>query len=438
MRTAFEDMNNKRRLTPPSTPTKRRKFVDIDLGERGKKFDIRQDTITPPTTPTKPKSNVYTKAKALFQRGSSSDVLVGREDERDEINEFIQHTVGFNYSDSLYISGPPGCGKTAQLDASLKEYDCKRGQMTIKDNKCKVVKINCMSLVNSNEIFNVIVTSAGQKGSLIDILKTENTFKSLMIILDEIDCLEDGILLELFSLSNKKNHLDHKTKLIMVGISNAIDLTTKVLPLVSRTNVQPKLLNFKPYNFDKIQKIIIFKLKSLIESNKENTSENFIPIVNASAILLCCKKVSSVTGDLRRSFDLIIRSIEMLEKQMSLEDLGHYDFLTAPRVQINHMASVCNLNNGSILLKLNHLQKKVIVHLFNFQKSSTKVGSVNNFFDYYTQNNHIKMKKSDFLEILGTLDSMGVVNLGKDISIKTDYMEFKNSIKNENIVRELI
>lgn len=453
-------------LSPPVTPKKKR-VIDFNIKKDDDKA-VKNLFPSPPSTPTKPKSNVYLQTKAIFQRGyqlkdSNCEYLVGREVEAKEINHFIKSNIMNQTCDSLYISGPPGSGKTAQLDLSIGQYVTKEPKSTtiaINDKKCKIIKINCMILMNPNEIFKQICNEMKIKNNLYEVLADGyEDYSSIMIILDEIDYLltkDQNILVELFNLSSRNLSPKLKTKCMMIGIANSLDLTNKLLPKLDKNGTNPKVVSFKPYSFDKMKSIVTQKLKSLIELDKENIQENFIPIVNASAILLCCKKIASTTGDLRKCFDVLYKSIELLEQELKSknhQELFRYDLMTAPKVSIAHIAKICNLDYGNnILIKLTYIQRIVMVYLLRFENDSsiTCEPIVNSFYEYYrsvelSSNNLTKVNRSEFLEIITNLESLSIVKLSdnKNIGLKyiqsnVNYQDFKKSISSINQLKYLL
>jgi cell division control protein 6 len=75
-----------------------------------KKVD-KSSIVNTPRTP----SSVFQAAKSAFRRCSTPAKLIGRTEEREAIEAFIQHHVLEARPGSLYISGCPGTGKTALL-----------------------------------------------------------------------------------------------------------------------------------------------------------------------------------------------------------------------------------------------------------------------------------------------------------------------------------
>lgn len=446
-------------LTPSRTPKRLR---SDDSPSKRFKLD------TPPSTPLKKgvfnpfedNTSIYSRAKSLFQRGSNvassfeSSQLVGRQKEAQYLNNFFIENVKNHTSNSLYISGPPGTGKTAQIGISFDYFKktssqscCKSPSNTVKINgrEVKMVKINCMAVNSPENIFHEVycqivgrisISYNKKKTSedLLQLLKGEGEIKpdqihSTVVVLDEMDCLitrDQQVLFELFNFASAKYSHHLQIKLILIGISNALDLTDKFLPRLKRNGLNPQALQFLPYTCDQIKAVIVSKLKTLSDEDKENPA---IPLFHPAAILLCCKKSASITGDLRKAFDLCYKSIEMVEA--SVKDNSSLALSDCPQVTISHVARVCSTSFGdNSLTKLNNLnllQKAVLCSLFYHQTHKGTELNVNAFYDFYvkhcTENiDHLLgiVKKGEFIEIISALESASVISLSDKKILKTN------------------
>lgn len=466
-------------ISPPITPEKQRTGTfDIKPDDPAVKqlfpssasSSSTQLPLTPPTTPKKPKSSVYSQVKAIFQRGyrdksvNETGYLVGREEEGQDINEFLHNNITRNTCDSIYLTGPPGSGKSEQLELSM-SYN----QQLFHEKHCKVININCMVLMNPQHIFKQILMELSTNKDVTYKSSNNDLYKALkdgipgirhaVIILDEIDSLltkNQEVLISLFKLANKGLSESFSTKCLLVGISNSLDLTNTLLPKLSKYDINPQLVNFRPYTFEKMKSIVVSKLKRFLDANKENlppigtadkdggANKETIPIVNMAAILLCCKKTASTTGDLRKCFDIIYKGIELIEFEHR-QSTQAYDIITAPKVSISHIAKVCNINYGnSILSKLTYLQQLILVYLINMENQDndpSKPLTVNRFYDYWIKNQQQGIpviRKSEFLELLPNMESLSVIMLSTQknlriISSNVNYQEFKKSLDNPRL-----
>ncbi|KAK6197322.1 cell cycle control protein [Scheffersomyces amazonensis] len=453
-------------LTPKTSPSKRIKsnnFINSIRQEQVKsKIDFGVTTVqasaSPPTTPTKPKkTSIYSQAKSLFQRGSSDTIispnglnLIGREKEGEYLHDFFINNLTSDKCNSLYVSGPPGTGKTAQLQVTFNNlsslysnpFNDKKSNIIIKGKKIKLIKINCMAINNPEHIYHEIYSQIVDQLSITFIKKKSYEefqqlmnncqYDSIVVVLDELDSLvtkNQHVLFELFSNASPQNSNNMNTKLILVGISNALDLTDKFLPRLKRNGYNPFTLQFLPYTSEQIKSVIIYKLKSL--STTTTITDDSIPLFNSSSIQLCCKKSASISGDLRKSFDICYKSIELVEQSIIKAgelDINNLTINNCPKVLISHIAKVCSSsfgdNSNTKVINLNLLQKAVLCCLFNYQIENLTCNElhVNQFYDYYVKHSLQNvdkligmLKKGEFLDVINALESSSVIVLSDSV-----------------------
>ncbi|CAI5757185.1 unnamed protein product [Candida verbasci] len=435
--------NSHHLLTPTRTPSKKR--IKLDVTDAKKPSCVKKlnfDNLPP--TPNEKESPFYSFAKSLFQRGANTILyndkfeLIGREEEAQEINNFISTNLKSNRSSSLYISGPPGTGKTAQINLSLSKFETQ-------DN-VKIVQINCMTLNQPDSIFHEIYCQLINKNSSLTLFKKKKThqefidyineeFKKdhIILILDELDSLitkDQQVLYKLFQIASKNQKLTINTQFSFIGISNTLDLSNKLLPILIKSNLLPETLQFLPYSSNQI--------KSIIENRL--TSNNLLNLFQPIALQFCCRKSSSISGDLRKSFDIVYKCIEMIEKEK------------VKQIQMGHVAKICvSTFENNPLNNLNFLQKVILCQLFNYQieMKETIHTRINLFYDYYRRQQEEKnlktvlgaIKFSEFIEILNALESNCCINLtnnNKLIKLNIKYDELKKSIEQEDLLKKIL
>ncbi|KAJ5612879.1 hypothetical protein N7510_006073 [Penicillium lagena] len=409
--------------------------------------------------------SVYSQARQLFARGATSTTLVGRDTERQKIVSFIEEGIRSRKGGCLYVSGPPGTGKSAMVQEVCRDLDL---------SIVRVSHVNCVSMRAARDVYSKLIQDFGEesevfKKSEADQLKAmflppkkrEDLF---LVSLDEIDHLlmggDSGVLQSLFEWS-----LHNKSSLLLIGIANALDLTDRSLPQLKAKNLKPTLLAFLPYNATSIANVITSRLRSLLVPGTE-TDPKFVPFLHPAAIQLCSKKVASQTGDLRKAFELIKRAIDVieLETQQKLEKkkaeefensailaenknlaspvkggstsqaavtMSSYTALTAPRASIAHIAKVTSsaFGQGTVqrLQGLNLQQKAAICALIALErkrregeipstpsKSRMAAPSIKQAFDTYCalcRNDNIlhPLTATEFKDVLGNLETMGLV-----------------------------
>ncbi|KAJ9164574.1 Cell division control protein [Coniochaeta hoffmannii] len=318
-----EDVQHRKSSIPvtPSTPRHYDVFAKGTVTPRHRVMSVgKVSRRLTPQTPLTPSScqTIYHAARQLFSRSSEPGQLVGREDERARLCKFLDRCSTPRPSGCLYVSGPPGTGKSAMTNAVTEE-------LAAASPKVRKAYINCMSIKSSKELY---VTLLDQLDLEVDVSeddavvvlqkifapkkKSEDVF---LVVLDEIDhivTLDLGSLYRLFEWSLQKT-----SRLALVGIANALDLTDRFLPRLKSRNLKPELLPFLPYTAGQIKEVLTSKLKGLMPADSEN--ENYLPFFHPAAIELCSRKVSTQTGDLRRAFEICRRAIDLVESETRMK-----------------------------------------------------------------------------------------------------------------------
>ncbi|KAL4865981.1 hypothetical protein BDV12DRAFT_140739 [Aspergillus spectabilis] len=443
--------------SPPVTPRHR-----VQVG--GKALTPRTPrTPRQAATPTAAQT-VYTKARQLFARGASSGRIVGRDTEREKLTLFIEDGMQSRKGGCMYVSGPPGTGKSALVREVLDEINL---------NPVRVAQLNCASMRTARDVYSKLIEefcgdsdifrkSEADRLKIMFVPEKTHSKKQdmFLVMLDEIDHLltsDAGILQSLFEWS-----LQRESKLMLIGIANALDLTDRALPQLKAKNLKPLLLPFLPYNASQIANIVIGRLRSLLPG-QQTEDPNFIPFVQPAAIQLCAKKVASQTGDLRKAFELIKRAIDVIEQEtlqklqkesidspsrtILIENnnlsssLKHslpnsssalpHTILTAPRASIAHIAKITSSVFGQGTMQrlqcLNLQQKAAICALIALDrkrrecdipgtpsKSKSSAPTVKQIFDAYctlcrTDNILHPLTATEFKDVLGSLETLGLV-----------------------------
>ncbi|CAO3689948.1 unnamed protein product [Umbelopsis vinacea] len=335
-----------------TSPTKAVKKLDLSVASEKSVDTLLQD------------------AKALFRRTAVPSRLVGRAQERETILDFWQQHVIDNKSGCLYISGSPGTGKSAMLREIIAEMEPRAKDITT--HSIKVCSINCMSVKEPKAIYAKLVAElkGPRMATETDVVQQAEKLlngksKSInVVVLDEIDHLltkEQDVLYKIFEWASIPT-----SRLVLIGIANALDLTDRLLPRLRAKNCnyptlfydgEPQLVNFNPYKVEEISAIIKDRLSSL--SKDKDTPA----IMQPQAIELCARKVAAATGDLRKALDVCRQAIEMAELEAKKKvaaynkpaALGEHkknstlttSATTAPKVTIAHVVKVMNVVFGS-------------------------------------------------------------------------------------------
>jgi cell division control protein 6 len=406
--------------------------------------------------------SAYGKGRQLFTQASNGKVI-GREAERIRLTSFIDKALQSRTGGCMYVSGPPGTGKSALVQEVMQEYA---------DRPVKTAIVNCVSLKSANDALSRLsepfctVKSKAPKAALHRLFTTKKGDSSTyLVLLDEIDTLLSGDCDVLYSIFEWSMHPN--STLILIGIANALDLTDRFLPRLKVRNVKPELLPFMPYSAQQISNIISAKLRTLVDDGA-TTEEKFVPLMHPAAVQLAGKKIASQTGDLRKAFSLVRRTIDLIEQDTSSklgEDgittptkqplkeiqnmraapaysvavkpqhspLVKLTFESAPRATIAHVAkvaaSIFNNTTTSRLIGLNLQQKAVLCSLVaseNHQqqkrdpyktpsKSCSKLPTVKALFEKYAmlckrdEGLLQPLKNTEFRDVVASLETLGLI-----------------------------
>ncbi|KAL1844277.1 hypothetical protein VTJ49DRAFT_2334 [Mycothermus thermophilus] len=393
----------------PSTPRHYDVFAKGTTTPRHRVMSVgRLSRRMTPQTPLTPSTaqTVYHQARQLFSRSAEPGQLIGRDDERAKLLTFLERCTTARPGGCLYVSGPPGTGKSAMVKTVTDETAT--GSESIRK-----AYINCMSIRSSKDLYATLLEELGG-GSDMSESRVDEALQKLflctktdvfLVVLDEVDhilTLDPESLHRVFEWS-----LQPSSRLTLVGIANALDLTDRFLPRLKSRNLKPELLPFLPYTAPQVKRIITERLKTLAP---EGSDPNFIPFFHPAAIELCSRKVSSQTGDLRRAFEVCRRALDLVESETRMKheneakdellqmtpsrkplgenrnlasspacaasklakSLAHLTVTTAPRVTIAHLNKVtaAAFSNGPVqrLKTLNLQQKAALCSLVAIEK----------------------------------------------------------------------
>ncbi|KAI9992972.1 hypothetical protein PInf_015013 [Phytophthora infestans] len=247
-----------------------------------------------------------------------------REKEFAEIYKFFADCFNGEEKTSLYISGAPGCGKTALLKATQSEIDELYQECCSEQAKEPVrCHVNAMALADSSALFCKLAGaltkksfSAGNEAFEAIERATNRELKSsktMILILDEIDILlkNNGIendLCRLFELAHRPSN-----SFILVGIANQVDFTERHLPLLQQRlpNCSPRVVIFEPYSHHTIEQILTDRLGGQTAAAK---------MVSPHGISFLARKIASTTGDIRLAVDTCRRVLQHKMEQTGKEN----------------------------------------------------------------------------------------------------------------------
>lgn len=402
-------------------------------------------------TPTKDSSKKlftkYQRARKILNT-TETQKLPGRENEYQELFSFLLEHADQKTSGSLYISGQPGTGKTACLTKILNDDEI--------NLKYKKVYLNCTSVTSINNVYNDIsselkLSNIGKEA--IEEYLSKN-HKMVLLVLDEIDQLigkKQSILYSIFEWPAIP-----KSKLVLIGIANALDLTDRMLPRLNmRCELKPKLMHFAPYT--KQQIIEIFKQRL----EDADVLDLFPPVT----IQLLAAKVSAVSGDVRRALDIGRRVVEIAERNnkkicdnIDLSELGvsplndDNDEKKFNPIEMNQVVSVLNNVYGNEDIEESFpLQHKILVGslLLILKHDKNKFVTVGRLHDVYkkicAKRNIHAVDQSEFVGVCDLVESRGIISFLRKkeprhcrISLQWDETEINQTLQDKQLISSIL
>ncbi|KAI0000452.1 P-loop containing nucleoside triphosphate hydrolase protein [Russula vinacea] len=286
-------------ITPTRTRMIRRYASTSNLGSPDRPtpyFGLQTPPLTPCTF-----LPLYIRTRALLRATcDSSTEFAGRIPERQFIRNFITEFIKCGpISEAtkpvLYISGSPGCGKTALVNSILAT-----SEVELLENNINLVSVNCMALNGLEAVWERLVEELGSSDKrrvkarsceVVENLLSNGTSKCILV-LDEIDhvAASSQMLASLFALARK-----HSSALRIIGIANTHTLTSSVSPLSLDSVIGVSTLHFKPYDPQQLLSILQSRLKPLTDLETRPLR----------------RKIAAQTGDVRSLFEVLRGAIDI-------------------------------------------------------------------------------------------------------------------------------
>ncbi|XP_014830276.1 PREDICTED: cell division control protein 6 homolog [Poecilia mexicana] len=365
------------------------------------------------------------------------ECLLSRDAEQASIRSFLEDKVLQRVPSSLYISGAPGTGKTACLNCILQEMKSELASV-------KTVVVNCMSLRSSHGIFPLLaykLKAAGGQSGLQRFLTAPGP--TVLLVLDEMDQLDSKAQDVLYTIFEWP-YLP-RSRLCLIGIANALDLTDRILPrLQAQTHCRPLLLHFAPYSRQELSAIIQDRLSKVSAEG----------LLDASAVQFCARKVSAVSGDARKALDICRRAVEIAEADERQKASAKASLVGLPQVARvlsevygDRMASQSGGSDGESF----PLQQKLLVCclLLLIRKGKSKETNLGKLHEVYSrlcaQRQVSGVGQGECLALCSLLESRGIFALKKakearltKVFLKIDEKDVENALKDRTLLGSIL
>ncbi|KAL4659867.1 hypothetical protein GN956_G177 [Arapaima gigas] len=364
--------------------------------------------------------------------------LLSREQERASIHSFLMERVKAGCPASLYISGAPGTGKTACLTCVLQDMENDL-------NSVQKIVINCMTLRSSQAIFSLVAKHLGVSGDNLEKHLTK-AGPTVLLILDEMDQLDSKAQDVLYTIFEWP--LLPGSRLCLIGVANALDLTDRILPrLHTRPGSRPQLLHFPPYSRE--------ELMAIVQDRVSNLSGEVL--LDSSAVQFCARKVSAVSGDARKALDICRRAVEMVESEMRSTCPKVSSEQQVSRVGVPQVARVlADVYGDRMAIRDGNsdsfpLQQKLLVCslLIVTRQGKSREVQLGKLYEAYSrlcgQRQVGAVSQSECLSLCSLLESQGIFSLkkGKEarttkVCLKIEEQDVENALKDHTLLGSIL
>uniref|UniRef100_A0A8C0Y8D0 Origin recognition complex subunit 1 n=1 Tax=Cyprinus carpio carpio TaxID=630221 RepID=A0A8C0Y8D0_CYPCA len=257
------------------------------------------------TAPARKPGNVLEEARARLHVSSVPESLPCREQEFQDIYNFVESKVIDGTGGCMYISGVPGTGKTATVHEVIRSLQQSAEQDEIPH--FRFIEINGMKMTDPHQAYVQILQKLTDQKATPDHAAAllEKRFsapapkkETVVLLVDELDLLwtrKQNVMYNLFDWPTRRN-----ARLVVLTIANTMDLPERIMINRVASRLGLTRMSFQPYTFKQLQQIITSRL-------------NRVKAFEEDALQLVSRKVAALSGDARRCLDICRRATEICE-----------------------------------------------------------------------------------------------------------------------------
>ncbi|KAM9478247.1 origin recognition complex subunit 1 isoform 6-T6 [Salvelinus alpinus] len=261
------------------------------------------------TVPARQPGNILEEARARLHVSSVPESLPCREQEFQDIYNFVESKVMDGTGGCMYISGVPGTGKTATIHEVIR---CLQHASDMDEIPTfRFIEINGMKMTDPHQAYVQILqkltnqkVTADHAAALLEKRFSNPAPKkeTTVLLVDELDLLwtrKQNVMYNLFDWPTRRH-----ARLVVLTIANTMDLPERIMINRVASRLGLTRMSFQPYSFKQLQQIITSRL-------------NKVKAFEEDAMQLVSRKVAALSGDARRCLDICRRATEICEHSAS-------------------------------------------------------------------------------------------------------------------------
>ncbi|XP_052032920.1 origin recognition complex subunit 1 [Apodemus sylvaticus] len=250
-------------------------------------------------------ASVLEEARLRLHVSAVPDSLPCREQEFQDIYNFVESKLLDGTGGCMYISGVPGTGKTATVHEVIR---CLQQAAQTNDvPSFQYIEVNGMKLTEPHQVYvQILQKLTGQKATAnhaAELLAKQfcsqgSQKETTVLLVDELDLLwthKQDVMYNLFDWPTHKG-----AQLVVLTIANTMDLPERIMMNRVSSRLGLTRMSFQPYSHSQLKQILVSRLKHLKAFEED-------------AIQLVARKVAALSGDARRCLDICRRATEICE-----------------------------------------------------------------------------------------------------------------------------
>uniref|UniRef100_G1S8M9 Origin recognition complex subunit 1 n=1 Tax=Nomascus leucogenys TaxID=61853 RepID=G1S8M9_NOMLE len=289
-------------------------------------------------------ASVLEKARLRLHVSAVPESLPCREQEFQDIYNFVESKLLDHTGGCMYISGVPGTGKTATVHEVIR---CLQQAAQANDvPPFQYIEVNGMKLTEPHQVYvQILQKLTGQKATAnhaAELLAKRFCTRgppqeTTILLVDELDLLwthKQDIMYNLFDWPTHK-----EARLVVLTIANTMDLPERIMMNRVSSRLGLTRMSFQPYTYSQLQQILRSRLKHLKAFEDD-------------AIQLVARKVAALSGDARRCLDICRRATEICEFSQQKPDSPGLVTIAHSMEAVDEMFSsshIMAIKNSSVL-----------------------------------------------------------------------------------------
>jgi len=338
--------------------------------------------------------------------------LVARDEEHQEISQFLDRCERSGTGGGFYVAGVPGTGKTSLvtqilLERNIRPIYCNCATSAKTEREFYEFLVSTLAPSNEPPLKKRRISASPigktERSALLDLSNTlENFFLSMTepvyMVMDEVD-YRTKIITSLFKWTSLPG-----SKLIAFGLSNSAELPSKAF---QELREPPHTLLFRPYTKEQISAIISARLSIL-------PNELFEP----RALQLLSSKAAE-SGDIRKAFDTCVIALgKERARLLELKQSGNSNtqLITAAQV-LESLKEQTGTATTTILAALPSSQQEILWFSAKVAQEEKKTRQLEMVFKkyqgYLRYMNYNPADKSTFIYLCECLVSAGLLSIAE-------------------------